>query len=569
MVSLIDNNVFSPVREDKSRRIASTNGQLPTTSGGKMAFVMNSNTSKECEICNEDFSEGNHCPKVLPCSHSICTLCVEQLIAGNKTNCPFCRKAFDANSANDLGTNIGLLKLLKYVSELEISLKATPTSIKGKRTSALLKMYKAENKEIYDESAGRCTKAVHYIKRSIRQNSSVRDSLIELTKMIRDEIYPALQEIEHRAETHIGFLGEEIDKMQMQMKAVSRQKEAIGEVEDKMQGAPSFSHIDPVLEETEEMVARTNDVMGDLKKFLIKNKETREEIQKRTKKIVDMVTAVKDVLIPDSERQEEDLEDDLDLSSEMVAMATEEDVPKHLNIRYLKQMRKPVQSSLQKGRIHAVQAQQGRKRYAQITIKGDNEFCLHHLRDEAPSYEFHTVDYDELMEEINTAAGLTFLELGIGQDYLGRLLIRLSLPSTNKAHHFYLLCTGEKGPSYANTNCLKVWNKGDDKTEFAVFGDYEENDGSGGKAIIPGVDWEEENQKDEHMMPWVEGLVGGKSTEATAAMFGIFLRDNPGSELPGCFGKVEKGLEVLTDALDKNPDVGKCRIVDCGIVFSM
>ncbi|XP_064079915.1 uncharacterized protein LOC135196971 [Macrobrachium nipponense] len=241
----------------------------------------------------------------------------------------------------------------------------------------------------------------------------------------------------------------------------------------------------------------------------------------------------------------------------------------YFQIRYLKQMRKPVQSSLQKGRIHAVQAQQGRKRYAQITIKGDNEFCLHHLRDEAPSYEFHTVDYDELMEEINTAAGLTFLELGIGQDCLGRLLIRLSLPSTNKAHHFYLLCTGEKGPSYANTNCLKVWNKGDDKTEFAVFGDYEENDGSGGKAIIPGVDWEEENQKDEHMMPWVEGLVGGKSTEATAAMFGIFLRDNPGSELPGCFGKVEKGLEVLTDALDKNPDVGKCRIVDCGVVFSM
>ncbi|XP_066965084.1 uncharacterized protein [Macrobrachium rosenbergii] len=558
------NNVFSPVGEDKSRRIASTNGQLPTTRG-KTAFVMNSNTSKECEICNEDFSEGNHCPKVLPCSHSICTLCVEQLIAGNKMNCPFCRKAFNANSANDLGTNIGLLKLLKYVSELEISLKAAPVNMKGKRTSTLLKMYKAENKEIYDESAGRCTKAVYYIKRSIQQNSSVRESLIDVRKMIRDEIYPALEEIEQRAETHIGFLGEEIEKMQRQAKAVSRQKETIGEVEDKMQGAPDFSHIDPLLEETEEMIARTNDVMGDLKKFLIKNKETREEIEKRTKKIEDMVTAAKDSLIPAGEKQE----DEIDLSSEMVAMATEEDVPKHLNISYLKEMRRPVQSSLQKGRIYAVQPQQESKRYAQITVKGDNEFCLHHLRDEPPNCEFHTVDYDDLMKEMNTAPGLTFLELGIGQDCLGRLLIRLSPPGTNKAHHFFLLCTGEKGPSYANTNCLKVLNKGDDKTEFAVFGDYEKNDGSGGKAIIPGVDWEEENQKDEYGRSWVEGLVGGKSTEATAAMFGIFLRDNPGSEMPGCFGKVEKGLEILTDALAKNPDMGKCRIVDCGIVFSM
>ncbi|XP_068231222.1 uncharacterized protein [Palaemon carinicauda] len=555
-------NIFLPDGPSLRRPLA----ELLTAIRSKKTFLMNSNVSKECEICNEEFNEGDHCPKVLPCSHCFCTLCIEKLIGSNNMKCPFCRKLFNVNSANDLGTNNSLLNALKYVNELELALKAAPASLKGKRTSTMLKMCKANNMEVYTENADRCNKAASYIKRSLQQNLSVKESLENVTKTIQKDIYPVLAEIERRAETHIRFLDEEIYKLHSQTKAVSSQKEIIGDVGDKMEGAPDFSHIDPILDETDDMISRTNEIMGDLKKFLIKNQKTRDAIEKRTKKISEKLATLKDIGTPIGEGQEDG---ELDLSSEMVAMATEDDVPKCLEIEYLKVMRKPVWNVLQRGRAFATKSYQGRKRYAQITIKGDNEFCLHHLRDVPPIHSFHIVDYDDLRKGMDKHPELTFLEMQTGNEYLGRIIIRLSPPDLTKARQFSLLCTGETGPSYANTNGLRMCNKGDERAEFAVFGDYEENDGSGGKGIIADVDWKDEDHKEEYVKPWVEGLVGGLTTEDTAAMFGIFFRNNPGAYMPGCFGKVEKGLEILTNVVDKGIDIRRCQIVDCGVVFSL
>ena len=40
-----------------------------------------------CQICLEDFEEaGDHVPRILPCSHSLCEKCLIQLIQGNFIN---------------------------------------------------------------------------------------------------------------------------------------------------------------------------------------------------------------------------------------------------------------------------------------------------------------------------------------------------------------------------------------------------------------------------------------------------------------------------------------------------
>ena len=50
-----------------------------------------------CQVCFEDFEEdGAHVPRLLPCTHTLCHICVGQLIQGNKIECPECRKKHEA-----------------------------------------------------------------------------------------------------------------------------------------------------------------------------------------------------------------------------------------------------------------------------------------------------------------------------------------------------------------------------------------------------------------------------------------------------------------------------------------
>ncbi|XP_068250978.1 uncharacterized protein [Palaemon carinicauda] len=525
-----------------------------------MAVAMNSSSSKECEICNEFFNENRHCPRVLPCSHCICNQCAEYLITINRKICPFCRKVFNVHSAKDLGTNSALLSVLKYVKELESSLLSNPVNLIGSRIPTLLKAYKADNMKIYKESYDNCNMAVGHLRASIQRNRIVRESLSDVRTTIKNELNPVLMEIENSAELHINFLDKVTDMLELQIASIDMQKGIIGDIKDRMEEASCFSQVDPIMQETEGMVSTTNDIVEDIETFLAKEKKTCDAIKEGTKKVAGKLKGMKGILTSGAKY--------FDLSMELVAMAIVEDVPKYLPITYLKKMKKPVWNVLQKGRVLAVKIHQGKKKYAQITRKGDNQFCLHHLGHVPPTDEFHVVDYDDLMKSINTPPELTFLELGIDSNYLGQLLIRLSPADTNKARQFSLMCTGEMGPTYANTNCLGVVNKGDD-TEVAGFGDYENNDCSGGKTIIPHVNWEEEDLKEEYKKPLVAGLLGSIASKDTATIFGICLRDNPVRKLLGCYGKVEEGLEVLRDAIVTYPDMKKCRIMDCGIVFSL
>ena len=47
----------------------------------------------ECSVCFENFGrEGERCPKLLPCSHTVCLRCLRQLARGRRLQCPECRQ---------------------------------------------------------------------------------------------------------------------------------------------------------------------------------------------------------------------------------------------------------------------------------------------------------------------------------------------------------------------------------------------------------------------------------------------------------------------------------------------
>ena len=48
-------------------------------------------SSSACPICFEIYTEGNRCPKLLPCTHTVCVLCLRQLVRNSQVQCPECR----------------------------------------------------------------------------------------------------------------------------------------------------------------------------------------------------------------------------------------------------------------------------------------------------------------------------------------------------------------------------------------------------------------------------------------------------------------------------------------------
>ena len=66
-----------------------------------------------CSICMDNYDEGDHCPRVLPCGHSIGHHCliVNQLIRNNTVKrCPECRGQISVNGAGDAPKNFSLLQ---------------------------------------------------------------------------------------------------------------------------------------------------------------------------------------------------------------------------------------------------------------------------------------------------------------------------------------------------------------------------------------------------------------------------------------------------------------------------
>jgi len=63
-----------------------------------------------CKICLMHYDEEDHCPKLIPCGHSICKVCFIGILTINKYKCPYCKKEF--NYTNDLPVNFEILTMV-------------------------------------------------------------------------------------------------------------------------------------------------------------------------------------------------------------------------------------------------------------------------------------------------------------------------------------------------------------------------------------------------------------------------------------------------------------------------
>lgn len=158
---------------------------------------------------------------------------------------------------------------------------------------------------------------------------------------------------------------------------------------------------------------------------------------------------------------------------------------------------------------------------------------------------------------------LVFLDLAWPGSTPQRVLIHLT-PDTIVGQQFMILCTGQRGPSYANTRLFKVVNKGEEG-ECVFGGDYERNDETGGAALLPSHKGEPfRNSR------WV-GSVWGRwindpGFPTRGAQFGIRIRERLDNKFGGTIGKVVAGLDVVAAAAHYR-DITEVKVVDCGVVL--
>lgn len=67
---------------------------IAKTTGGRILNKLQDEFC-ECPICTEEYDEGTHVPRLLPCQHSFCTECLTKNVRGNKLICSMCKKSYN------------------------------------------------------------------------------------------------------------------------------------------------------------------------------------------------------------------------------------------------------------------------------------------------------------------------------------------------------------------------------------------------------------------------------------------------------------------------------------------
>lgn len=165
----------------------------------------------------------------------------------------------------------------------------------------------------------------------------------------------------------------------------------------------------------------------------------------------------------------------------------------------------------------------------------------------------------------NTSYPMYFFNIDLNSTYFGRIVIEIRPDVAPKmSKNFAALCTGETGVSYKNCTIFQCW-----EGESIITGDYETNNGRGGRSIY------EEGffMPDETKIPSVRGAVGMRRTQKrhdnlgmVGSQFRVILQEMRG--FTAIFGHVVEGIDIIEKIASFGDQTGKptktITITNCG-----
>lgn len=492
----------------------------------------------ECDVCSNVFSD-DHCPRILPCSHSFCSCCINGIIRRQKKTCPICRTVFTASSAENLMINRNLLDVAKQLSSTQIG---TKTSSNDSEKSFLsVTNYFREN---FKENSIKvvladCQEALNEVLDATEVLKGMKDDIQDTNEEAERRI-KRLQEVKRSSESISSNIDQNIEMMNKRLDVLLQFKEKMQDTNAKLESARDYTSAGILMDATEEVLNDVCSVVKDIKERLQQNKKETQDIQKA---ILDTNGILASLPVEKQGKSEEE---------------------PFINIT----------ASELRSSCGSIRGRPPREIFAVKTIEGKQmvaavvpcmQISLYRLEEEVIPPQSYVIQHESLMEEPPQRACLV---LGVDDTVLGRVIIRLTNKG-NLALNFLHMCAGDLGPSYANSQLLHVSNKGED-SECVKMGEYVMGRGTSGKAVLPGVNWaREKKRKIYKTTPYVAGQVRGYISYYNASVFDIITRDDQFRTDKDCFGVVEEGLDILKDAIWRYPDISRVRIVNCGLMFCL
>ncbi|XP_066947792.1 uncharacterized protein [Macrobrachium rosenbergii] len=528
-------------------------------------------------------------PVTLSCCHRVCECCVKAAITENRRKmCPECGQTFESftpSTRKKLGIpvlpHLGPGRTLsvrsqgcegprvpnsKFSERPSLCSQSRSVLCDSKRSSKL-DGFLSNHLDACNEITENCQNLLSLTAIAMKGNEMMKKNLLQCNKKLE-----AVIEKSAKLKAENAKRIKSLDKDSATLKAyrcdIEADSKKIRAFKGKLDLVNRFKDAVPLTDQDPHVEVSTR--LTDIQSCLKTGELTRNRFQQICEGQANSLDIVEDCL---SQRWEESSEEDCGSSDEdqylepcktAALCASYAMQPKELAASELRRMAQHTKCQILKGIVFAAQNFKCRQRFARLFISENDELMMGHLQDLDLPPGAHIVEYSAIMGLQESYSQQNFLDLSNARSHIGRLYINI-FPQDMRGRQFHVLCTGEMGPSYANTRILEVCNKGHEKLESLRCGDYEYNNGTGGKVLVPFI-------PDDATQGQTSALAGsltatGRCEDRIAGQFRIYMRHDTNRKCSTAFARIHSGMCILQRAIVRHPNIAEVFIKECGVVL--
>ncbi|XP_050739173.1 uncharacterized protein LOC127009848 [Eriocheir sinensis] len=522
----------------------------------------------ECPVCLAGYDDTLQRPRTLPCGHTVCTLCIDQLEEQGRVACPECRVSHAVPEGGQFLVCYAVEALIRMMKDAEVAAAAAaasppPSAGEGERAAAAaagkkeaaglsqkMRSFLQEQEATVVAAITACRDAQAQLNQDQttlagwgERQQQLEDRLLGLVDQSRN-----VRELLQQEESRAAAKEEELKKGEQGLQAVL---ETLRTLTTEQEAGAAVTEVFRVTSEAEQTVKECREGVPDASTVTTARKVN--AASSAALEAVQAVLAALETLTIEEPRPQSDSDSTVMGRLHLICTGS-------LTAEDLRSLTQPARRLLEAGWVFAVHQVEGQRRHARISLEA-GQLCLHALKDHPPPLGAATLQVSEVVPPSPPCT--VFLDLSWPGRAPRRVRIRLS-PDTPRGRQFLLLCTGQRGPSYVNTRLYHVEKKGE-AGEFVRGGDYESNDGSGSSVLLPGLG--EGEYRESGRAGDVFGLVWNDRIRGENGKFGIFTRDCQDSVVSlRVFGEVVDGLHVVAEAA-QHRDIKEVTVADCGVVL--
>lgn len=400
-------------------------------------------------MCNSGFNEDSRCPRSLPCSHNLCTECIDYLITKNNRHCPFCGHEFKSTSSADFMINRALLECISSLPALrrQYSRQASKKSTAYQQRIADFKKDVCTANEVISSDLGELEKDVERI---MRVEEDFQEGYNRQKSEFCHRVLDQIKEFQANMDGHFEASRTSSLRLQKLRQELKKREEKLASAKRTLDSASSLEEMASLMDKTEEVNTAVNGWAESAREDLLEKETQIQERKKALKASQKMQNSLTKAL---TSKPKEDVLHPVPITG---ASASKMDLSSQVTALGLWEMRSPVRRLVEQGRVYALQTDGNKRRSAKITIES-NQLLLYSLQEEEkPIPKAYYVQYEDV-RSLATSESTVFMDLTMKGGELGRVHILLNENGRYRSvhHHF----TGGSGDSYVNMP-LQIANRG-------------------------------------------------------------------------------------------------------------